>query len=215
MIEDTISRQQAQNFYDRIGHRYDWFEMYEGKAKACGLESLQLEPGLRILNVGVGTGKEQEQIENHIQPGGIAFGLDISPVMLRLTQERTISPVLCTDTRHLPFAINSFERVYAAYVLDMIPFNDIPGIILEFERILMPGGRVDLITLTEGVDRRSNVIVGLWKTLYKVSPIACGGCRPLQMEDAFKDAGFSEITKQVIVQLGIPSEITTGQKKQN
>ena len=91
MIEETISRQQAQKFYDRIGHRYDWFEMYEGKAKACGLESLQLEPGLRILNVGVGTGKEQEQIEKNIQPGGITFGLDISPVMLRLTQERTRS----------------------------------------------------------------------------------------------------------------------------
>ena len=48
MIEETLSLQQAQIFYDRIGHRYDWFEMYEGKAKMCCLESLQLQPGLRV-----------------------------------------------------------------------------------------------------------------------------------------------------------------------
>jgi len=214
MIEETISRQQAQKFYDRIGHRYDWFDMYEGKAKACGLDSLQLEPGLQVLNVGVGTGKEQEQIEKNIQPGGITFGLDISPVMLRLTQERTRSPVLCADTRQIPILTDSIERVYAAYVLDMIPLIDIPGILLEFERILKPGGRVCIITLTEGVNRSSNIIVSLWKTLYEVSPIACGGCRPLKMQDALTKVGFTNVTRQVIVQLAIPSEITTGRKNE-
>jgi demethylmenaquinone methyltransferase/2-methoxy-6-polyprenyl-1,4-benzoquinol methylase len=213
MIAETLSRQQAQKFYDRIGHRYDWFEMYEGKAKACGLKSLRLEPGLRVLNVGVGTGKEQQHIEKEIQPDGIAFGLDISPIMLRLTQERIKSPVLRADTRQIPMQAESMERVYAAYVLDMIPLKDIPGILGEFKRILKPGGRITIITLTEGIDRSSNMIVSVWKTPYKVSPIVCGGCRPLQMEDALGQAGFTNITRQVIAQLAIPSEITSGQKK--
>lgn len=213
MIKETISRQQAQKFYDHIGHRYDWFEMYEGKAKMCGIESLQLEPGLRVLNIGVGTGKEQQHIDKKIQPGGIAFGLDISPVMMRLTQERIISPVLRADTRHVPMLAESIERVYAAYVLDMIALMDITGILSDFERILKPGGRITIISLTEGVDLSSNMIVSLWKTLYKVSPVVRGGCRPLQMEDALGQAGFTDITRQVIVQLAVPSEITTGQKK--
>jgi hypothetical protein len=33
MIEETLSLQQAQIFYDRIGHRYDWFEMMKAKLR--------------------------------------------------------------------------------------------------------------------------------------------------------------------------------------
>ena len=87
---------------------------------------------------------------------------------------------------------------------------DIPGVLSEFERILKPGERITIITLTEGVDLSSNMVVSIWKSLYKVRPIVCGGCRPRRMEDALRLAGFTDITRKVIVQLAVPSEIATG-----
>ena len=47
---------------------------------------------------------EQLQIEQAIAPGGVSFGLDLSPVMLHLTQQRT-NALLCEgDACRLPFA---------------------------------------------------------------------------------------------------------------
>ena len=35
----------------------------------------------------------------------------------------------------------------------------------------------------------------------------CGGCRPLQLAALAHDAGFAVITREVVVQLGLPSEV--------
>jgi len=73
MIENTPPTHQIQRFYDRMGARYDWFEMYEGRAKARALEMLHLAPGQVVLNVGVGTGKEHADVQSAILPDGLAI----------------------------------------------------------------------------------------------------------------------------------------------
>lgn len=212
MIEKTLSTSKAQRFYDLIGKRYDWFEFYESRAKDRALELLDLSPGIKVLNVGVGTGKQQVQIHDSIEPGGIAFGLDISPVMLALAKSRCSSPFCRADAHLLPFAPASFDRLYAAYVLDLIPLGEIPAILQQFNRVLRPGGRVVLLALTEGVDFSSRAVVGAWKLAYAVSPVICGGCRPLALTDLVLEAGFSHISRQVVVQMAVPSEIVAAVK---
>jgi len=212
MDEKTLSTPAAQRFYDRIGSRYDWFEFYEGRAKERAHEALDLAHGLRILSVGVGTGKDLGQIIAGITPGGIAYGLDISPVMLHLTQERTAAPVCQADARQLPYASHSFDRLYAAYVLDLLPFTDLPGLIDDFYRVLRSGGRMVITALTEGVDLPSRALVAAWKTVFDLNPAMCGGCRPLELLDIVRKAGFKQVKREVIVQLGIPSEIIIATK---
>ncbi|HSF83572.1 MAG TPA: methyltransferase domain-containing protein [Anaerolineales bacterium] len=212
MIENTLSTRKAQRFYDLIGKRYDWFEFYESRAKDRALELLDLSPGIKVLNVGVGTGKQQVQIQDSIEPDGIAFGLDISPVMLALAKSRCSSPFCRADAHQLPFAPASFDRLYAAYVLDLIPLGEIPAILQQFNRVLRPGGRVVLLALTEGVDFSSRAVVGAWKLAYAVSPVICGGCRPLALTDLVLEAGFSHISRQVVVQIAVPSEIIAAAK---
>lgn len=212
MIPDTLSTKNAQKYYDTLGVHYDWFSMFEAQAKQCGLQALALTPGQRVLNLGVGTGREHEQLQKSIQPGGLACGLDISPVMLSITRQRTASPLVRGDVRGLPFVAREFDRIFAAYVLDLIPLQAIPGILDECRRVLRPGGRLVVVALTEGVDSASRTIVGLWKLAYAISPITCGGCRPLQIAGLVAEAGFAGVERQVVTQLGVPSEVVSASR---
>jgi demethylmenaquinone methyltransferase/2-methoxy-6-polyprenyl-1,4-benzoquinol methylase len=207
MEEKTLSTSAAQRFYDRVGSRYDWFEFYEGRAKERAHQALALTPGQRLLVVGVGTGKELAQMMQAISPGGSAIGLDISRVMLNLTRQRGFVPVTQADARLLPFASHSFDRLYAAYVLDLLPSADLLNTIAEFRRVLKKSGLLVLLALTEGVDPASRALVSAWKGLFALSPTACGGCRPLQLHDLTRQAGFKHVERDVIVQVGVPSEI--------
>lgn len=207
MIAETLTRAQARRFYDRLGARHDLAEWYEGAAKARGLELLDLRPGQRALNVGVGTGKEQRRIQAALAPGGLAVGLDLSPVMLDLTRARTRAPVCRADARYLPFAAASFDRLFSTYLLDLLPLAELPGLLAEFRRVLKPGGRMALVSLTEGVDWPSRAVISLWKLAYTASPLACGGCRPLQLAGLARQAGFTHVSREVIVQGGMPSEV--------
>jgi len=212
MDEKTLPTPAVQRFYDRIGSRYDWFEFYEGRAKERAHEALSLAHGLRILSVGVGTGKDLAKIIEDITPDGIADGLDISPVMLQLTKERTAALVCQADARQLPYASHSFDRLYAAYVLDLLPFADLPGLIDDFYRVIKSGGRMVIAALTEGVNLPSRAMVAAWKGVFALSPVMCGGCRSLELLDIVSKAGFKQVEREVIVQLGMPSEIIIATK---
>lgn len=212
MIEDTISFSAAQQFYDWLGAGHDRAEFYEGRAKQCGLEYLSLQPGQRVLNVGVGTGKEHRQIKAAVAPGGQAVGLDLSPVMLQLTQKRTGAPLCRANACFLPYSSASFDALFSSYMLDLIPADLLPSILAEFYRGLKPGGRLVLVSLTEGVNLPSRLLVGAWKATYAISPLACGGCRPLQLAGLVTNAGFRRVERDVVVQFGFPSEIIVAQR---
>lgn len=88
----------------------------------------------------------------------------------------------------------------------------LPGLLAEFWRVLKPGGRLGPVSLTEGVNLPSRLLVGLWKLVYAASPVVCGGCRPVQLAGLAGNAGFNHITREVVVQWGVPSEIIVGCK---
>jgi demethylmenaquinone methyltransferase/2-methoxy-6-polyprenyl-1,4-benzoquinol methylase len=157
--------------------------------------------------VGVGTGKEHARIYAAILPGGISFGIDISRVMLSLTHQKNKTPLCQADARNIPFVSDRFDRIYMSYVLDLLPINDIPGILAGLRRVLKPGGRIVIVALTEGITLPSRVLVAAWKAVYKLSPITCAGCRPLQLTSMLEKAGFKNIQREVVVQLAVPSEI--------
>lgn len=210
MIEKTISTDTARRVYDWLGRRHDVGERYERLAKERGLELLALAPGQRVLNVGVGTGKEQQVLETAVAPSACPVAVDISRKMLQITQERAPKTCLCeADIHQLPFAAASFDRLFCTYVLDLIPLADLPGILAEFHRILQPDGRMVLVSLTSGVDFPSKMVVGAWTAVYKISPLACGGCRPLHLQEFVAAASFKQVHREVLVQMGVPSEIVT------
>lgn len=207
MFPNTISIEQARRFYDRLGAGHDRADWYEAAAKLRGLELLDMERGQRVLNVGVGTGKEHILISETVGPRGLAVGVDLSPVMAGLARARSRAPIARADARSLPFADASFDRVYSTYMLDLIGLGDLPLILGELRRVLRPAGRAVLVSLTEGVSPLSRALIGTWKLAYRVNPLLCGGCRPLQLAGLAADAGLPLIASEVIEQAGIPSEV--------
>ena len=206
-LDQAIPVESARRIYDVIGKRYDWFGGYEAHAKERSIELLELTPGLKLLEVGVGTGLQHRRLQERLAPAGAAFGIDLSLVMLDLTRQRSEAPLCQADAHNLPFACAAFDRLYASYVLDLLPQADLPGILSEFRRVLKDDGQIVLVALTEGVNLPSRLLVAAWKALYTVSPIACAGCRPLQLSALFSQVGFKRIQREVVVQLALPSEI--------
>jgi ubiquinone/menaquinone biosynthesis C-methylase UbiE len=207
MSEKTLSPHSARRIYDLIGRAYDLAAPFEGKAQQLGRDQLDLGPGLRVLEAGTGTGREHRALASAVAPGGMAVALDLSFVMARLTRRRSGSPACQADAGWLPFADGCFDRVFAAYVLDLMASAALPGVMRQFHRILRPGGRLVIVAMTEGVTLSSRAFVALWKAVYAVSPRLCAGCRPIQLAGIASQAGFVNVQAQVEVQWAVPSEV--------
>lgn len=211
MIEETISAAEARCFYDALGENLAISERFEQRAKEKGLAALDLRPGLDILNVGVGSGREQSIIQERIAPGGVAFGIDLSRTMLRLSQKAVTFPggrSLCeADARRLPFATAAFDRIFSSYMLDLIPASDFLPILREMRRVLAADGHLVLVSLTRGITLSSRALMAAWTTLYRLGPTRLGGCRPVRLAHPLLKAGFSQVQREVIIQWGMPSEL--------
>jgi ubiquinone/menaquinone biosynthesis C-methylase UbiE len=207
MTESQFTSHAAQRFYDALATRYDWFSLYEARAKQLALDCLELAPGQAVINVGLGTGKYYQEVQASLGAQGLAAGIDLSMSMLQVAQSRNISDLAQADGAWLPFAIDSFDRLMCTYVLDLVAIRELPRWLMEFRRVLKPGGRMVLVSLTEGVTPLSRGFVAVWKMAYRVSPIACGGCRPLQLAGLVRQAGFETVDRQVVLQFGVPSEL--------
>ncbi len=209
MIAETIARGEARRIYDRLGAGLDRAVRFEGRAKALALELLAVEVGQHVLHVGVGTGAEHAALQRASGSEGLVVGCDLSRGMLELTRQRTDTPLCEGDAARLPFASRQFDRLFSAYMLDLIPLAEIPLVLSEFRRVLRPGGRLVLVSLTEGADLLSWIFVAGWKLAYRLNPRRLGGCRPLQLVGLLEAAGFA-VERHVVVQRGFPSEVLVG-----
>lgn len=201
-----------QSLYNALGSSYDWFTRFEVRARQTAWRQLDPQPGEHLLHVGCGPGREQTALHAAVQPQGAVVGIDLSIAMVRSAARRSQSPVCQADGANLPFAAESFDGLLCAYTLDLVQGELIPGWIAGFQRVLRTGGRLVLLSLTEGVDPFSRSLVSLWKGLYRLSPLACGGCRPLQLVQQVGAEGFQDIQRSVTIDWGVPSEVILAKK---
>jgi ubiquinone/menaquinone biosynthesis C-methylase UbiE len=104
---------------------------------------LALEPGQRVLEVGVGTGRNI-----HRYPDNISLtGVDLTPEMLEMARKRAQElgrnvNLIAQNATSLPFKDDSFDAVVSTYTLCV---TEDPGEVLnEMIRVCRPGGRVGL-----------------------------------------------------------------------
>lgn len=211
MIDRTISLAEARRVYNTLGTRLDRAARFEARAKAVALAELASQPGQRVLHIGVGTGYEHAKLRDAVAPNGTAVGLDLSRRMLEVSRARVATPLVEGDTVRLPFASASVDRLFSAYVLDLLPAPDLPVVLAEFRRVLRPGGRLALVSLTHGVTLPSRLFVAGWRLGLRIAPRRFGGCRPLQLGPLLTAASF-EGRSQIVVQRGFPSEILIAER---
>jgi demethylmenaquinone methyltransferase/2-methoxy-6-polyprenyl-1,4-benzoquinol methylase len=209
MRDATISRAETRRIYNALGGDLDRAARFEERAKALALALIAVRPGESELQVGVGTGADQAVLASAVGSGGMLVGSDLARGMLLLTRERAASPLAEADALRLPFRTACFDALFSAYMLDLIPLAEIPLVLAEFRRVLRPGGRIALVSLTMGIDLPSRLFVAARQLRYRLDPGRLGGCRPLQLAPLLTRAGFS-VERRVVVQRGFPSEILIG-----
>ncbi len=96
-----------------------------------------IQPGQRVLVVGVGTGLDLA----HLPAGTEVTGIDLSPAMLARARARgTDATLLEMNTEHLGFPDDSFDIVLFSYVLSVV--GDPTRALAEAARVLAPQGSI-------------------------------------------------------------------------
>ena len=155
-----------------------------------------------VLEVAVGPGLSITELARRVGKETRIYGVDTSTGMLGLAEQNLTAHGFSNfelkeaDSRQLPFENNTFDLLYNAYMLDLIPEQDMPGILLEFYRVLKPGGRMVLLNMS----KRDETVRTSREFLYSILPAKfvlyfLGGCRPVLMEGMTKDAGFENINR--------------------
>jgi len=93
-------------------------------------------PGLRVLDVGCGTGATMD----HLKRYGVPHGIDLSELPLKFSRRRGHQRTLRASATELPFESESFDLVTALDVIEHLD-DDAQGL-SEIRRVLKPGAPV-------------------------------------------------------------------------
>jgi phosphatidylethanolamine/phosphatidyl-N-methylethanolamine N-methyltransferase len=140
--------------YEKLASVYDLIfgpTLHPGRLVA--LERMGIKAGDRVLEVGVGTG-----INTSLYPRNCHItGIDLSSSMLDKARERVQREglrhvrLLEMDAANLTFEDNSFDIVYAPYLISVVP--DPVKVVREMRRVCRPGGRIIVLNHFRSANR--------------------------------------------------------------
>ncbi len=132
--------------YYELSHFYDLiFRRVFYPRIAMVIRSLNIEPGARVLELGVGTGLSLDAYPPHCQ----VTGMDLAPDMLERAQDKVNRngwrhiTLEQGDALNLKFADDSFDYVMAFHVVSVVP--DPQRMMAEAQRVCRPGGVIVVI----------------------------------------------------------------------
>ncbi len=216
----------VRGLFDRTAGDYDRME----RAMAFGsgswyrrraLARAGLVPGMRVLDIGTGTGLTARQAAALVGPSGTVVGVDPSAGMMECAQVPPGVQLLRGTAEAIPAPAATADFISMGYALRHVA--DLTAAFDEFFRVLVPGGRLLLLEITAPESRLPKLLLkaylhgfvprlaGLlcthrdmpelmryyWDTIEACAP-------PRIIGDGLRAAGFVEVTRHV--ELGIFSE---------
>ncbi|WP_207458853.1 methyltransferase domain-containing protein [Azospirillum sp. SYSU D00513] len=142
-----MDSESIRNAYRRYARLYDKvFGTIMAPGRHAAVERINRRGGLRVLEVGVGTGLSLPDYRKDIR----VVGIDLSTDMLRIAQKRVrderldnVEGLLEMDAGKLAFEDGSFDLVVAMYVMTVVP--DPQGTMAELQRVCKPGGDILIV----------------------------------------------------------------------
>lgn len=125
-----------------------------------------LAPGMRVLDVAVGTGLVAREALRIVGDGGSVIGVDPSAGMM--AQSAALGLALAGGRAEaLPFADRSFDFLSLGYALRHL--TDLQTVFGEFRRVLKPGGRLLVLEITRPQGRVAAAVLKAY--LHGVLPV--------------------------------------------
>jgi demethylmenaquinone methyltransferase/2-methoxy-6-polyprenyl-1,4-benzoquinol methylase len=176
-----------------------------------------LRPGMRVLDVAIGTGLVAREAARLAGSQGRIIGIDLSEAMLEEARPLGI-PLIQGAAEALPFADSSIDFLTVGYALRHIP--DLPRMLDEFRRVLRPDGTLLILELRRpryGLTRR--IVAQHFRRLV---PLLCANATdsdrlrrlmdyhwqtveenmsPDEVVDTLRDAGFTGIRREIYFDL--------------
>ena len=126
----------------------------------------------------------------------------------RLKKHHSNYSLKVADAYSLPYPDATFDVIFNSYMFDLLPEKDFSQVLLEFKRVLKPGGRIVIASMTMGRKWYSRV----WDWLVRKAPNILEGCRPISLEWDAEQAGFKNIQEEYVSQFSFPSLILYAEK---
>jgi len=150
----AIENDFVEGTYDKLAKFYDWiFGPILHPGRLLALERMGIAPGDRVLEVGVGTGINAALYPHNCH----VTGVDLSAPMLEKARTRVARKglrhvrLMEMDAAHLTFADNSFDVVYAPYLVNCV--SDPIRVVHEMRRVCRPGGKIVILNHFRGTSR--------------------------------------------------------------
>ena len=213
-MPQNISRDSTRQNYDRLSRWYDSFSASERLFTENGLDLLNAQPGENILEIGFGTGHALIELAQSVGEGGGVYGIDLSPGMFAVAHQRVQRSGMgerihmqVGDATRLPFPVNQFQAVFMSFTLELFGLLEIPVVLAECRRVLQPGGRLGIVSLTKKEARA----VEIYEWFHARIPTIVD-CRPIYVRQELEQAGFEVDRVEEKRLWGLPAEAVLARK---
>jgi demethylmenaquinone methyltransferase/2-methoxy-6-polyprenyl-1,4-benzoquinol methylase len=213
----------VRRLFDRTAGDYDRVE----RAMALGsgswyrrraLRRAGLRAGMRVLDIGTGTGLTAREAFGLVGPLGEVVGVDPSTGMMERAKVPRDLLLVAGTAEAIPAPAGAADFVSMGYALRHI--EDLSAAFGEFMRVLVPGGRLCLLEITSPHGRRSRWLLKMYMRNLVPLIARCLAAHhdtpqllryywdtieacvdPSLILDALREAGFVEVNRYV--ELGI------------
>ncbi len=142
-----MDTESVRNAYRRYAKIYDVvFGGVFASGRQAAVKHINKRGGLRVLEVGVGTGLSLPKYRKDNR----VVGIDLSREMLDVARKRAaeerldnVEGLLEMDAENLAFDDHSFDVVVAMFVMTVVP--DVNRAMAELERVCKPGGDILIV----------------------------------------------------------------------
>lgn len=189
IIRVKRTREQAREGYNKMSRWYDLIGgQSEKKYRNEGLRMLDVREGERVLEIGYGTGHVTVALARLVSDSGKVNGIDISDGMLGVATGRVSRAGLDDrvelqrgDASELPYEDDMFDAVFMSFTLELFDNSEIPGVLEQCMRVLKPGGRIVVVSMSAyGAE---GAMVRLYKWAHRNIP-SFVDCRPIYARKA-------------------------------
>lgn len=197
--------------WGRIAGFYDLQLWLERAALEAAIDLAAIEADDRVLDLGTGSAALLRRLGRRRIVFGQAMGIDSSPQMLARAPALTDRcELLEADATELPFPSESFDVIFATYLLHLLDRQERAAVLAEARRVMRPAGRLVVVTVAAPRSSVARLALAPVASLVRRRSSTLLGLRPLDPSPVLEESGF--VVRQARrIAWGYPSTVALAQ----